>query len=365
MNIQSIINVLIVGGLVLLAFLKLANVTGVNRKANIYFGVFTFLWATFWLDEMIIPQHYTDGNPLVLSLRFIQFFVPITFYFSVKIYSNPEFKYKLKDVRFLIVPSIFLMLLLTKEALTDKLFRTSFIVLVLGHSLFYTLLSYIQIRKHQRDIELFSSDKESIDLRWIKYIIFSFIASAVLIIVYNIFSVAEKLNIYINIFFLVVVYFVAYYSIKQKEIFPKGLNIEETIKGDVFLEDTDIGGRVRLLNDTELNEIKTNLLQLIDKKAPYLDSELNLLKLADELNVSSHQLSYVLNEGFGENFFYFINKYRVQKAQELLSDPKYDHLSMLAIGYEAGFNSKTSFNTTFKKMTSFTPSEYRKNRSNL
>src|SRR5690606_5972433 len=112
-----------------------------------------------------------------------------------------------------------------KEALTDKLFRTSFIVLVLGHSLFYTLLSYIQIRKHQRDIELFSSDKESIDLRWIKYIIFSFIASAVLIIVYNIFSVAEKLNIYINIFFLVVVYFVAYYSIKQKEIFPKGLNI--------------------------------------------------------------------------------------------------------------------------------------------
>lgn len=114
-----------------------------------------------------------------------------------------------------------------------------------------------------------------------------------------------------------------------------------------------------------LTKTMDTLMKLMEKEKPYLDSELNLLKLADKMEISSHQLSYVLNEGMGENFFYFINKYRVQKAEALLMDPENDHLNMLAIGYEAGFNSKTSFNTTFKKMTSYTPSEYKKNRSRL
>lgn len=365
MDFHSIVNVLIVGGLILLAFLKLANVTEVNRKANVYFGIFTFLWATFWLDEMIIPVDYTDSHGLILSLRFVQFFVPITFYFSVLFYINPAYHFKRKDTGVLIAPSILLLLFLTKEFITDKLFDISFIALVLGQALFYTFLSYVRIRKHERDIELFTADKESIDLRWIKYIIYSFIASALLITGYNMFFVAEALNIYINIYFLIVVYFVAFYSIRQMEIYPKGLNIEETIKPDTLLGNMDTTARGKLLDDAELNEIKVRLLTLIEEKEPYLDSQLNLLKLADELNINSHQLSYVLNEGFGENFFNFINKYRVKKASTLLSDPRYDHLNMVAIGYDAGFNSKTSFNTTFKKMTTYTPSEFRKNRSNL
>lgn len=52
------------------------------------------------------------------------------------------------------------------------------------------------------------------------------------------------------------------------------------------------------------------------------NSDLNLVKLADKLNITGHQLSYVLNNGFDENFFNFINKYRVKKAQELLLNPK-------------------------------------------
>ncbi|WP_435522931.1 helix-turn-helix domain-containing protein [Chryseobacterium indoltheticum] len=96
-----------------------------------------------------------------------------------------------------------------------------------------------------------------------------------------------------------------------------------------------------------------------------MDSELNLVKLADKLSLSTHQLSYIINNGFNENFFQFINKYKVEKAQELLTNQEYSHYTIIAIGYEAGFNSKTAFNTTFKKITSYTPTEYRKIRSNL
>src|SRR5690606_28387216 len=102
-------------------------------------------------------------------------------------------------------------------------------------------------------------------------------------------------------------------------------------------------------------------LRLMELEKPYLNSELNLVKLAEQMNLSTHQLSFLINNAFGENFFNFINRYRVRKAKELLKDPDYDHFNVLVIAYESGFNSKTSFNNTFKKMTAYTPTEYRKN----
>jgi AraC-like DNA-binding protein len=66
----------------------------------------------------------------------------------------------------------------------------------------------------------------------------------------------------------------------------------------------------------------------------------------------------VLNEGFGVNFFQFINAYRVAEAQRLLASAQHQHLSMVGIAFEAGFSSKTTFNTTFKKLTGLTPSQF-------
>lgn len=360
MDVNLLVNSFIVGGLALLSFLKLTNVTGVNKKANLYFGIFAMLWATYWLDEMLFPKVQHQESVIVWGFRFVQFFVPLTFYFSVKFYTQPHLKYSPKDVRFLIAPFVFLVLLLSKSYLNPDMFQLVFISFILGHSLFYAVLAHLQIRKHQKDIELFASNIEAIDLRWIKYIIYAFISSAVIIIGYSIYSTAAALNIYINLFFLLVVYFVAYHSIKQKEIYPKGLKI-----GTPTVENKVDDERVKLMSDDELEKLKTALLNLMETQQPYLDSELNLVKLAEQLHISGHQLSFVLNSGLGENFFYFINKYRVQKAETLLMNPGYDHLNMLAIGFEAGFNSKTSFNTTFKKMTTYTPSEYKKIRSKL
>src|SRR5690606_35792170 len=112
-------------------------------------------------------------------------------------------------------------------------------------------------------------------------------------------------------------------------------------------------------------DIKTRLTDAMQKQKPYLESDLNLIKLANLLSVSTHQLSYVINTGFNKNFFQYINEYRIEKAKKLLSDNTNDNLSILGIAFESGFNSKTSFNTTFKKMTGKTPSEFKKTSSNL
>lgn len=363
MEINLILSSLISGGLVLISFLKITQTSNENKKGNIYFGIFALLWASFWLDELILPRNETiEGIPYI-ALKFVQFLTPLIFYISIIFYTNPSFKYKIKDLTYLPVPIIFILLLLFKPQLEPHIFSILYLILFLGHALFYTSKAYLRVNRHQKDIELFSSDKESIDLNWIKYIIYSFFGCLLLLILMNLFEPIKSLNIYLNLFFLTVVYFVSYYSVKQKEIYPQGLDIDDTLHIEVS-RPLNPEGKVKLMSDLEMEEVKGILLNLMEVEKPYLDSELNLVRLSEKLNISSHQLSYVLNNGLHENFFNFINRYRVSKAKDYLSDPKYDYLTIVAIGFEAGFNSKTAFNTTFKKMTSYTPTAY-KIKSNL
>ena len=71
----------------------------------------------------------------------------------------------------------------------------------------------------------------------------------------------------------------------------------------------------------------------------------------------------MINAGYDQNFFQFVNQYRIDEVKKQLIDPKNDHLSIVGIGFNSGFNSKTVFNTSFKQSVGMTPSEYRKTRS--
>ncbi|WP_407494231.1 helix-turn-helix domain-containing protein [Elizabethkingia anophelis] len=361
MDINLLILLLTAGALLLLSFLMLSNALRVNRKPNFYFGICLFIWSSFFWDDLLLGD-LLQNEIIYITTRFIQFLAPLVFYQSVHFYSNPYYKYRIKDTGHLILAILFLILLMIKPDINHKDFQTIYLSMVLGNALFYTGLSYLTILKHRKNIESFASSKENIDLRWILWIIYATIAASITTAFYNIFSGESALNIYISIFFMLVVYIVAFYTIRQKEIYPKGLDVEDI---DTEFSEINSGIKNKLMDDSELEEFKIKLTILMEAEKLYLDNELNLVKLAEKMNISGHQLSYVINQGFGENFFFFVNKYRVKRAEELLTDSAYKQYTILAIGYEAGFNSKTSFNNAFKKLTSFTPTEYRKNRSDL
>jgi len=82
--------------------------------------------------------------------------------------------------------------------------------------------------------------------------------------------------------------------------------------------------------------------------------------LAKETGISSCELSILINHHLNKHFFDFINEYRIEKAMELLTNPERKEYTVLEILYEVGFNSKSSFNTAFKKHTGLTPTEYRR-----
>ncbi len=102
------------------------------------------------------------------------------------------------------------------------------------------------------------------------------------------------------------------------------------------------------------------LVQLMEEKRPYLNDQLKLPELAEMIDLSPHQLSYLLNRYMHSNFSHFTNGYRVAAAKKMLLNPEKKHLKIIAIGYETGFNSQTAFYRTFKKYTGKTPAAYRK-----
>ncbi len=102
------------------------------------------------------------------------------------------------------------------------------------------------------------------------------------------------------------------------------------------------------------------ILNYMEKEKPYLDHEIKQSDIADKLSMSVHLFSEILNTCFKKNFNNFINLYRIDEAKQLMKNPKFEHYKILAIGYEAGFPSKTSFNRVFKNLVGLTPSEYQK-----
>ena len=101
----------------------------------------------------------------------------------------------------------------------------------------------------------------------------------------------------------------------------------------------------------------------IDQQSPYLNPSLSLRLLAEQIEIHPNQLSWLLNEKVGKNFNEFVNQLRVEYFKKLVVDPANSHISLIGLAYESGFNSKTVFNTVFKKTTGMTPKEYQKSQS--
>ena len=99
---------------------------------------------------------------------------------------------------------------------------------------------------------------------------------------------------------------------------------------------------------------------LFETETLYLDSELNLTKVAQKLGIASRDVSQVINENEQQNFSEFVNQYRITKAKDLLVDPSYAQEKIATVAYDCGFGNVTSFNLAFKAATQLTPSQYRK-----
>jgi putative ABC transport system permease protein len=111
----------------------------------------------------------------------------------------------------------------------------------------------------------------------------------------------------------------------------------------------------------ELREKAVWLKKVVKEPHYYQDPELTLTSLARKLGLHTHELSRIMNTVLKKSFTDFINEYRVQAAARKMQDPGYDHITLLGIAFESGFNSQSSFNRIFKQITGKSPVEYKNN----
>lgn len=124
------------------------------------------------------------------------------------------------------------------------------------------------------------------------------------------------------------------------------------------LETTKKKYQKSLFNKKQLKVYREQLDKLLVEEKPYLDPNLTLKALAEKLEIPSNHLSQLLNEGYGKNFADFVNTYRLETFKSKVADPSQRQLTILALAYDSGFNSKTVFNTYFKKIMGTTPRAY-------
>jgi AraC-like DNA-binding protein len=151
-----------------------------------------------------------------------------------------------------------------------------------------------------------------------------------------------------------------YFGINQSVIYeqpPKGFLKHRENSHVNFSREKYVGSP---LSEQQIDELLKTILNYLKINKAYLNPDYNLQMMADDLNISKHKLSQIINSGQRKNFYKFINEFRIEEVKEKLTDSSYKHYSILGIAMECGFNSKTSFNRIFKEETGLTPTEFMK-----
>jgi AraC-like DNA-binding protein len=147
-------------------------------------------------------------------------------------------------------------------------------------------------------------------------------------------------------------------STLNKETVQEEMEEAEEIELQHAAPQTPIPGKSGM-NVQRSIELVRKITQLMEEDRLYQEAELTLQQLADKLAVPTYQVSLAINEGMKKNFYDLVNGYRVEEAKRLLADERNASYTILSVAFDAGFNSKTTFNTVFKKFTGYTPTEYR------
>ncbi len=141
------------------------------------------------------------------------------------------------------------------------------------------------------------------------------------------------------------IYIVGFFSLKQPEIFRMSVVTKRKVQKE-------------RLDGEELEILTKGLEDLMVKRKIYLNNELTLKDLSEELKTSTNNVSWLLNNIHKCNFYDYVNTYRVQEFISKIQNGEHFHHTLLALSLDSGFNSKSTFNKAFKMVKNDTPSNY-------
>ncbi len=345
-----------------------------NRVATSLFMMITFVMVITNFDYLITSTPLYRVIPRVFGISFgIRFLMGPMLYFYTLTVTDSNFKWK--KIYFIhFIPYIFnLILNIPLFVMDDKIkldyiniflsgslrFRTVDIVMIAIqniHMFIYIVLSLRWIRQARlsyRDIPYVIEMK--VRIAWLRLLViyFSVLLCAIFSMCLIIFIHQKYIPAANKVYTIITSAFI--YLIAYKLMFNPQLISPDFVKKYKAVK--------QLKNDNE-NQYMIRLQSLMNEEKIFTNRDLKLSVLARQLNLTPHQLSRLINEKFAKSFNSLINEYRVQEFIKRIGNPKYEAFSVYGIAMDVGFKSKSSFNSTFKKVTGKIPSEFKSQQLN-
>lgn len=346
-----------------------------QKRSNFFIALFIALLAYNVLDYFakFILNPFSEN--ITTLLQILIYLAAPALYFHIKTFLHPNIKLTTKDLKHTIVYFVLTLIVIVlividvqngeiSEEIEFKLSLLFYATLYI-QMFYYLIVSYRGLKKHK---EIFYENYSNTNTKRYSYLR-NLIIWVGLLFILSFINIITKFILDLEIFsfisYLVIsaVLFLfcwlIYNGLNSPELFIDAVNTQPPIKKLVKNSDP----KFEVIGDEDIkNQLKTIKNYMINEE-PFLDASLTLHTLSQETNIASRELSILINHHLKKHFFDFVNEYRIEKAMELLTDPERKEYTVLEILYEVGFNSKSSFNTTFKKYTGLTPTEYRRKNS--
>lgn len=223
------------------------------------------------------------------------------------------------------------------------------------HGCIYLFLTVKESFNYNKKLKQSYSNIDQINLKWLRYLIGgTFVVWLVVFIAYLlnfIYGDAFQANMLIYVVLSVFLYSLGIKTLKQPVVHFENGAAKNLVNEAQYKKSG--------LTDDDAEFYIGKLISLMEKDKPYLNNKISLGELSAMINISSHNLSEIINRKLDQNFYDFINSYRIKEVIKMLEDDKYPNYSLLALGYEAGFSSKSAYYSAFKKVTGDTPAQYK------
>ncbi len=326
-----------------------------NSRSNIFLSAFLFSNSLFIIEYLILASGTTLNISLTellgIGYGFGFLFGPLLYFYTRSITAN-ETKFILSTVwhfiPFVVYFCFFLLGIKLSWQLKDGILHLQIIP--------YMIACLILIFKFRREIGEYFASLEKLNLNWLIYVVGGFLLmwlidfTAFLIIILDstlviTYRFLTFISILINLIFIVLLF---YKALQHPQYLVKIIEANNTQKYESSK-----------LSNEEKEDILNKILHYFESEKPYLNPVLNIQDVANTIGINIKNISQVINELLNKNFHDLVNSYRITEAKYKLKNQLEREKTILEILYDSGFNSKTTFNTTFKKHTGLTPTEYR------
>ena len=346
-----------------------------HKTSNYLFALFVIITA---IDTSAPLFELVSNGPSNLgmlrnTLAFLQ--IPV-FYLYVVSVCYSDFKLKPKYILHLLPYLISNFILLPRFYLVDAASKMDFIInrqsmieIPFNHVLFHIqivvyLIAIFKLLKKAKKLYLENNAGASINsYNWL-FQFTSVLSVLYLIVVFkNIFKfshypyISEWIKIGILVFNLFIICWYLYKALNHPDLF-RNINSKLKLVSDIVLEEKK--NEPAAVKEKEYNAALSKLEQYMVEEKPFLNPSLTIQDVSAAIEIPVRDLSLLINHKLEQHFYDFVNTYRIENAMDILKDGTKSKVTILEILYEVGFNSKSSFNTAFKKHTGNTPTSYRK-----